>query len=51
LRARQWEAETITTKNILMILVLAPLGFQIGKKAAEILSGNPAEDPLAADKR
>jgi hypothetical protein len=32
-------------------LLLAPLGFRIGKKAAEALSGSPAEDPLTADHR
>jgi hypothetical protein len=30
-------------------LLLAPLGFRIGKEAAEMLSGSPAEDPLTAD--
>jgi len=32
-------------------LLLAPLGFRIGKKAAEMLLGSPAEDPLTADHR
>ena len=32
-------------------LLLAPFGFRIGKKAAEMLSGSPAEDPLTADNR
>jgi hypothetical protein len=32
-------------------LLLAPLGFRIGKKAAEVLSGNPAEGSLTADHR
>jgi hypothetical protein len=35
----------------LAALLLAPLGFRIGKKAAEALSGSPAEDPLTADHR
>lgn len=35
----------------LAALLLAPLGFRIGKKAAEALSGSPTEDPLAADHR
>jgi hypothetical protein len=35
----------------LAALLLAPLGFRIGKKAAEMLSGRPAEDPLTADNR
>jgi len=35
----------------LAALLLAPLGFRLGKKAAEMLSGNPAEEPLTADKR
>jgi len=35
----------------LTALLLAPLGFRIGGKAAEILSGSPAEDPLTADNR
>lgn len=33
------------------VLLLAPLGFRIGEKAAETLSGGPAEDPLTADNR
>ncbi len=32
-------------------LLLAPLGFRIGEKAAEILTGKPAGDPLTADNR
>ena len=32
-------------------LLLAPLGFRIGTKAAKKLSGSPAEDPLTADHR
>jgi len=32
-------------------LLLAPLGFRIGKKMAEILSGNPAGNLLTAEKR
>jgi hypothetical protein len=32
-------------------LLLAPLGFRIGRKAAETLSGSPTEDPLTADHR
>jgi len=35
----------------LATLLLAPLGFRIGKKAAAILSGNPAGDPLTAENR
>ena len=35
----------------LAALFLAPLGFRIGEKAAEILSGKPAGDPLTADNR
>ena len=35
----------------LATLLLAPLGFRIGKKAAAILSGNPTGDPLTADNR
>ena len=35
----------------LAALLLAPLGFRLGKKAAEMLSGTPAEEPLTADKR
>jgi len=35
----------------LAALLLAPLGFRIGGKAATTLSGNPAEDPLAAGNR
>jgi len=35
----------------LAALLLAPLGFRIGKKAAEALSGSPAEDPVTADHR
>jgi len=35
----------------LAALLLAPLGFRIGKKAAEMLLGSPAEDPLTADHR
>jgi hypothetical protein len=35
----------------LAALLLAPLGFRIGKKATEILSGSPVEDPLTADNR
>ena len=35
----------------LAALLLAPLGFRIGKKAAEALSGSPAEDPLTAEHR
>jgi len=35
----------------LAALLLAPLGFRIGKKAAAILSGNPAGDPLTAENR
>jgi hypothetical protein len=30
-------------------LLLAPMGFRIGTKAAEVRSGSPAEDPLTAD--
>jgi hypothetical protein len=32
-------------------LLLAPLGFRIGKRAAGVLSGDPAGDPLAAENR
>ena len=32
-------------------LLLAPLGFRIGTKAARILSGDPAGDPLTAENR
>ena len=32
----------------LAALLLAPLGFRLGRKAAEILSGDPAGDPLTA---
>jgi hypothetical protein len=32
-------------------LLLAPLGFWIGKKAAETLSGGPAEDPITGENR
>ena len=35
----------------LAALLLAPLGFRFGAKAAEVLYGSPAEDPLAADNR
>jgi hypothetical protein len=35
----------------LAVLLLAPLGFKIGKKATEVLSGSSAEDPLPADNR
>jgi hypothetical protein len=35
----------------LATLFLAPLGFRIGKKAAKLLSGSPADDPLAAGSR
>ena len=35
----------------LATLLLAPLGFRIGKKAAAILSGNPAGDPLTDENR
>jgi len=35
----------------LAALLLAPLGFRIGKKAAEVISGDPTEDPLTADNR
>jgi len=35
----------------LATLLLAPLGFRIGKKAAAILSGNPAGGPLTAENR
>ena len=35
----------------LAALLLAPLGFRIGEKAAEMLSGNPAEDPLTVENR
>jgi hypothetical protein len=35
----------------LAALLLAPLGFRIGKKTAEALSGSPAEDPLTVDHR
>jgi cell shape-determining protein MreD len=35
----------------LVALFLAPLGFKFGKKAAEVLSGSPADDPLAANNR
>jgi len=35
----------------LTALLLAPLGFRIGKKAAEVISGDPTEDPLTADNR
>jgi hypothetical protein len=37
------------TMVALAALLLAPLGFRIGTKAAEILSESPAEDPLTAD--
>ena len=37
------------TMVALAALLLAPLGFRIGKKAAEILSGSSAEDPLTND--
>jgi fluoride ion exporter CrcB/FEX len=35
----------------LAAILLAPLGFRIGKKAAEVISGDPTEDPLTADNR
>ena len=35
----------------LAALLLAPLGFRIGEKAAEALSGNPAGKPLPAENR
>lgn len=35
----------------LATLLLAPLGFRIGKKAVAILSGDPAGDPLTAENR
>ena len=35
----------------LATLLLAPQGFRIGKKAAAILSGKPAGDPLTAENR
>ena len=35
----------------LAALFLVPLGFRIGEKAAEILPGKPAGDPLTADNR
>ena len=33
----------------LAALLLAPLGFRIGEKAARVISGDPAGDPLTAD--
>jgi hypothetical protein len=33
----------------LAALFLAPLGFRLGKRAAEVLSGSPTEDSLVAD--
>jgi len=35
----------------LAALLLAPLGFRIGKKAARVISGDPAGDPLTAENR
>lgn len=35
----------------LAALLLAPLGFRIGEKAARVISGDPAGDPLTADNR
>jgi hypothetical protein len=37
------------TMVALAALLLAPLGFRIGRRAGEILSGSPVEDPLTAD--
>jgi hypothetical protein len=37
------------TMVALAALLLAPLGFRVGKKAAGMLSGSPVEDPLTAD--
>jgi len=39
------------TMVALAALLIAPLGFRIGMKVAEMLSGSPAEDPLTADNR
>jgi hypothetical protein len=39
------------TVAALAALLLAPLGFRIGRKVAETLAGSLAEDPLAADRR
>jgi len=35
----------------LAAILLAPLGFRIGKKAAQMLFGSPAEEPLTAENR
>jgi hypothetical protein len=35
----------------LAALILAPLGFRFGQKAAELLPVSPAHDPLAAGNR